>query len=254
MDQTVNGRTYPHLWTAGKLFLFLLIVAGLVLLARNAPIDQTIAWLTAEVEALGIWGPLAFGGLFVLFTVFFLPATPVVLASGAVFGTLFATALISAASTLSAALSFLGSRYVAHERVAARIRRYPKLGAVYRALAGPDGWKVVVAVRLSHAMPFGVQNLLFGASPVRFVPFLAATWAAMLPGTILYAYLGHLGAAALQEGAGTEPAAGVESWALRVGGLIVALLAVLYVGQLGRRIVREKAHVDLGANEPAGPS
>jgi uncharacterized membrane protein YdjX (TVP38/TMEM64 family) len=249
MEQTVNRRTRPRLWAVGRALVFLLVVAGLVLLARRAPVDELINWLKDRVGSLGVWGPVAFGALFVVLTIFLLPATPVVLASGAVFGPVPATLIISIASTVSAALSFLLSRYVAHDRVAARVGRHPKLRALYQALAGPDGWKIVAAVRLSQGMPFGLQNLLFGASPVRFLPFLAATVVGMLPGTALYAYFGHVGAAALPGGGGSEPPAGPVEWSLRAAALAVAVLAVLYAGHLGRRILREKAHVDLSEPE-----
>ncbi len=247
METTANASRRRRLGPLGKFLLLLLLLVGLWLALRQAPVDGSLAWLLDRVESLGAWGPVAFGSAFVLLTMCLLPATPVVLASGAAFGPVLGTVVISIASTASAAVSFLLSRYALRQRVAERIRRYPRVEAVYVALGGPEGWKVVAAIRLSHALPFGVQNLLFGLSPIRLLPFLAATWVSMLPGTLLYVYLGYLGARAVVEGAGAEPASGVGDWAVRVGGLVVAALAVLYVARLGRRILREKAHVDLGA-------
>jgi len=93
-------------------------------------------------------------------------------------------------------------------------------------------------------MPFGLQSLLFGLSPVRFWSFVAATWVSMLPGTLLYCYLGSLGAQALvgeDEGAATS-----GGWPVRIACLVVIALAVLYVARFARRIIREKTHVDLG--------
>lgn len=220
-----------------------LALAAVVLLLRSVSIEGPLAWLTQEVHALGVWGPLAFGGLYVVATVLLLPSTPLSLAAGAVFGTVVGAITISLASTVSATISFLFSRYVAHDRVARTIHRYPKLEAVWRALGEEDGWKIVAAVRLSHAVPFGFQNLLFGVSPIRFWPFLAATWVSMLPGTLLYAYLGHLGAEALGAEKGAPP--GALGWAMRLGGLLVIGLAVLYIIRFARRIIREKTAVDL---------
>jgi uncharacterized membrane protein YdjX (TVP38/TMEM64 family) len=235
-------------WTALALKVLLVVaLLALLLLGRLVSLERPLTWLAARVEALGPWGPLAFGGLFVVLTVLLLPATPVVLAAGAVFGTVVGTLLMSLASTVSAALSFLLSRYVAHDRAARLIGHYPRLSAIWHALGERDGWKIVAAVRLSHAMPFGLQSLLFGLSPVRFWPFVAATWVSMLPGTLLYCYLGSLGAAAL--GAEAAPA-GPAGWAVRLGGLVVIGLAVLYVARFARRIIRERTHVDLGADGP----
>jgi uncharacterized membrane protein YdjX (TVP38/TMEM64 family) len=202
-------------------------------------VERPLAWLTQQVQALGVWGPLAFAALYVAVTVCLLPGTPVVLAAGAVFGTALGTATILVASTASAVVSFCTSRYLAHDWVAGHVRHYPLIDRVWRALGRPDGWKVVAAIRLSHALPFGAQNLLFGLSPVRFWPFVAATVASMLPGTLLYCYLGDLGARAL--GTSDDAPAGPGGWLLRLATLAVIALAVLYVGRFARRVLQEKA-------------
>src|SRR5262245_8590868 len=116
-----------------RLFIRILLVVALlavVLLARLVPVERPLAWLSDRVEALGIWGPLAFAALFVVLTVVLLPATPVALAAGAVFGPEVGTVTISLAATVSAIFSFLLARYVAHDRIAARIHHYPKLEAL----------------------------------------------------------------------------------------------------------------------------
>lgn len=255
MAQPALPTWRPRAVTAGKLLLAALAIAGVVLLIQRAPIDETVAWLKREVAEMGVWAPLAFGAVLTALTALLLPATPVVLASGAAFGPVLGVVVVSVATTASAALSFAASRLLARRRVADYVRCYPKLRAIYDALGGPAGWQIVIAVRLSHALPFGMQNLLFGASPVRFWPFLAATWVSMLPGTVLYVFLGHVAARALEEGAGTEPSVGPGDWAVRAAGLAVAALAALYVTRLGRRILREKARVDLaGPLVPGDPA
>src|SRR5262249_2003923 len=163
-----------------------------------------------------------------------LPATPVVLAAGAVFGPVWGTVLISAASTLAAALSFGVGRLLGRRRVARWVGHYPKLHALYHAMGRADGWKIVAAVRPSRMAPFGVQNYLFGLSPVRFWPFLLATWVTMLPGTIFYTFVGHAGAEAIS--AATEGAAPpVESWVTKVVFLVVAAGALTYLTHFAKR-------------------
>lgn len=126
--------------------------------------------------------------------------------AGAVFGPLVAIVMTSAASTLAATVSFGIGRLLGRRRAARWVGHYPRVHALYHALGRTGGWKIVAAVRLSHAAPFGAQNYLFGTSPVRFGPFLLATWVTMLPGTIFYAYVGHAGAEAVA--AATEGARG----------------------------------------------
>jgi uncharacterized membrane protein YdjX (TVP38/TMEM64 family) len=222
-----------------------LLLAALLVLARVLPLDELLARLAGEVDALGPWGPALFGAAFVVCAVALLPITPLTLIAGALFGPLGGLAVVSAASTLAAAVSFFLGRRLGRAAPARYAGRFRRVAAVYRAL-GAAGWKLVAAVRLSHAGSFGLQNVLLGMTPVRFRPYLLATWAAMLPGTLLYAYLGHLlGLVALRASGARLPPVGPWGWALR--GLTAAAIAaaVLYVGRLVRRALQDSAAHDL---------
>src|SRR5207248_10186457 len=104
--------------------LLVVLLAAVIVAGRLVSVEKPLAWLTQEVRSLGIWGPLAFGGLFIALTIFFLPATPVVVAAGAVFGPVEGTLIISLASTLSAVFSFLVGRYIARDWAAGKVRGY----------------------------------------------------------------------------------------------------------------------------------
>src|SRR5262249_3652152 len=95
-----------------------LIVPAASLFPRALPAERPLQWLTEQVGELGAWGPVLFVLLYVLLTVVLLPGTPITVAAGAVFGPLVGTALISLASTTSAALSFLIGHNLAREAVA----------------------------------------------------------------------------------------------------------------------------------------
>jgi uncharacterized membrane protein YdjX (TVP38/TMEM64 family) len=198
-----------------------------------------------------VWGPLLFGLLCVVFTVLLLPATPVMLAAGAVFGPVEGAVVISLASTVSAALSFLAARILGRGWAARRVDRSRTLGAVCRALGEPGGWKLVFALRLSHALPLGLQNLLLGLTPVRLGPYLLASWLALLPGAVLYAYLGYVGASALGP-AGDGAAADPTAWTLRGLALVAAAAALLYAVRLARRAVRRYGVAEPGERAAAG--
>src|SRR5207244_4032836 len=102
--------------------------------------------------------------------------------------------------------------------------------------------------RLSQGIPFGVQNLVFGLTPVHFGPYLLATWAAMLPGIVLYVMLGRLGAAALE--GSDEVLAGPARWLVRLLGLAAAAGALLYVAHMARKAIKEQTGLDLSHPEP----
>jgi uncharacterized membrane protein YdjX (TVP38/TMEM64 family) len=190
-----------------------------------------------------------FGLFYVALTVSLLPGTPISLAAGAVFGAAGGTALISASTATSAAVSFLIAHHLAHDRVARKVGQYPKLRALYQALGRKESWKIVAAIRLSHAMPFGLQNLLLGVTPIRFWPYLLATWVSTLPGIFLFVYLGDLGARALEAGEG-GPTATPSGWLVRGLGLLAAVTAVLYVGHVGRKAIKDEIDIDLKGTGP----
>ena len=98
-------------------------------------------------------------------------------------------------------------------------------------------------MRLSHALPFGLQNFLLGASPVRFWVYLLTTVAVTLPGIFVVAYLGHLGGLALNPD--EVEADGLGWWARRIGGLALAAAALFYIGRTVRRAIKERTHIDV---------
>jgi uncharacterized membrane protein YdjX (TVP38/TMEM64 family) len=234
--------------TIARTLAALSVIVALIVVTRSLPVAHLLQWLNHRVHVMGAGGPVLFGLLYVGLTLLFLPGVPIALASGAAFGPVTGAVVISTASMVSAALAFVAARYLAGEPVARKVRHYPRIRAIYEAMRTGEGWKVVVAVRLSHAMPFGLQNYLLGLTPVRFRTYLLASWLVMLPGAILYAYVGHLGAGLLEdavgEPAGSSPVPGLRLF--RVLGLVVALAAIVYVYRFIRRAMRKATDGDPG--------
>ena len=66
------------------------------------------------------WGPLgylAYGGVYALLELAIIPAIPLTMTAGVLFGALPGLAVVSASGTLAATLSFLIARYAAREKV-----------------------------------------------------------------------------------------------------------------------------------------
>lgn len=216
------------------------LVAGLVLLGRGLPVGRVASWLEASVGGAGPWGPLLFGAVYVVAALLLLPGSVLTIGAGALFGPLVGTVVVSLASTSAATLAFLIGRYLARDAVARAARARPAFGAIDRAVA-EGGWKVVALLRLSPAVPFSAGNYLFGLTPVGLVPYVLASWVAMLPGTFLYVYLGHVGQAAARGGGRT-----VGQWALLATGLAATLVVTVYLTRLARRALREPTAVEGG--------
>lgn len=220
----------------------LVIVLSLLVLVREVPVDRGIVWIEGWIEGVGVWGPLVYALLYAAAVVLLVPGSALTLAGGAVFGLGWGTCSVSIGATLGAAGAFVIARYVARDRVAAAARRHPKFGAIDRAL-GEGGWKVVALLRLTPVVPFSVSNYLFGLTPVRFWPYVLASWVFMLPGAFLYVYIGYVGGegiAAAAGAAGDDPA-GVGVWTARIVGLAATIAVTVYVTRLAALAVRQQA-------------
>lgn len=216
---------------------FAVILAALVLLLRVLPLDRLIGIAQAWIDGLGAVGPFALGVIYVAAALLFVPGSLLTLAAGAIYGLALGTVIASVAATTSAALAFLIARYAARDRVRQLVARSPKLAAVDDAI-GAEGWKIVALLRLSPAVPFTLQNYLYGVTAIGFWPAVGASWLAMLPGTFMYVYLGSIGRTAAA-GAATSPA----EWALRAVGLIATIAVTVYVARLARRAIQERTTI-----------
>ena len=223
------------------------VLVGLALLARALPVQRGIEALEAAVQDAGPWAPVLFGAAYVVSALLLVPGSALTLAAGALFGLLWGTALASLVSTVAAALAFLISRYLARDAVERAARTRPRFAAVDQAVA-QGGWKVVMLLRLSPVFPYSILNYLFGVTGVRFLPYVLASWIGMLPGALLYVYLGHAGRAGLEAATGAAGRSTGE-WALLGAGLVATLVATVYLTRLAQRRLRDE-EAQLGRSEP----
>lgn len=165
------------------LLLAVALVAAGLLAPHPAP-QQIREW----ADSVGPIFPLVFLAVHVVVTVAPFPRTVFTLAAGLLFGTFLGITLAVAATTLSAALALLLVRAVDRDRVAAHLT-HPAVQAVDQRLAR-RGWLAVGSLRLIAAVPFSVVNYCAGLSSVRMVPYLAATFLGVIPGTIGVVVLG----------------------------------------------------------------
>jgi len=175
--------------------------------------------------------------------VFFLPGSVLTLGIGFLFGVVQGTIITSVASTLGACVAFWVGRTVARDWVGHRVAGNAKFAAIDEAV-GRQGFKMVLLTRLSPVFPFNLLNYAFGLTKVRFRDYALASWIGMLPGTIMYVYLGHAGRQAAL--ALTDATAGPAEQTLAQkiffwAGLVVAVVVAVFVTRIARRALREAA-------------
>jgi uncharacterized membrane protein YdjX (TVP38/TMEM64 family) len=221
-----------------RLAVWLLLLAGALVLAKYLNAQALLGNALGWVQELGPWGVVVFVLVYVLAAVFLLPAVVLTLGAGAVFGVAEGWLIVSAASTLAATAAFLVGRYFAREWVAKRIEGNPTFSAIDDAVAR-EGWKIVGLTRLSPAFPFNLLNYAYGLTRVSLRHYVLASWVGMMPGTLLYVYLGALAGNLAAAGAGQRAHSSVE-WAFYLVGLLATVAVTITVTRIARRALRQR--------------
>ncbi len=225
-----------------KWILVGLLVVVLFAVARALPLDRWIEDMKSWLDGFGWLGLVIFAVIYVAAAVLFVPGLAITIAAGALFGLGWGTAVVSVASTTAAALAFLIARYLARGAIEAKAAANPRFGAIDRAI-GQGGWKIIALLRLVPLFPFSLGNYFFGLTAIRFWPYVLASWVAMLPGTFMYVYFGHVAAQGLSAASGEESSIGAGKLALWVVGGAALVTATLYITRLARRALAEQAGI-----------
>jgi len=150
---------------------------------------QHVARVRAWVQGLGPLAPLVFIAGYVAAELLFVPALPLSLFGGLVFGPVWGTVWVSLGATLGAAAAFLVARYTARALVEQWVARSPRLSRLDRAVA-QHGWRILMITRLVPIVPYNLQNFAYGLTSIRFWPYVLISWVCMLPATVAYVLAG----------------------------------------------------------------
>ena len=231
-----EGRTSSR----SRLALAGIAVAAVALLAafRFFHVQELLRRSLDWVAGLGPAGVIAFIAIYILACIFMLPGSVLTLGAGAVFGVVKGSVIVSVAATLGATAAFLVGRYLARDRVARRIEGNARFRAIDEAV-GREGWKIVGLTRLSPVFPFNLLNYAYGITKVSLRDYFLATWIGMIPGGVMYVYLGSLAgslATLVQQGTARTPA----QWTLYGVGLVATVVVTVFVTRIARSALATK--------------
>lgn len=194
LSSSPSPRTSPRdvSWAHAALRLALLaaVVAGALLVARALgffALGDPAALALAVRHARRVHGiaPL-FVAAYAVLSALGVPATPLTLAGGAVFGTLAGSLLIWLGAMLGAAGGYWLARLVGGGVLRALLERVS--GRALRALHGERGAWAMFRLRLVPVVPFSALNFGAGLAHLPFVPYMVATALGILPATVVYSY------------------------------------------------------------------
>lgn len=215
-----------------------LLAIGLLAAAATGvallPIGRWAIGLVEWVHRAGAAGVGVFALVYVLAAALLLPGSVLTLGAGFAYGPVWGTLLVSPISVLAATVSFLLARFVARDWVSRKVARDPRFAAIDTAV-GESGFKIVALLRLSPVLPFNLMNYALGLTRVRLRDYVLGSWVGMLPGTMMYVYLGSLVTSASQLASGQRPDAGPWGRVLYWGGLAATLLVTIVITRIARR-------------------
>ena len=195
-------------------------------------LQNALTW----VESLGSIAPIAFIVLYNVATVLLIPGSLLTLGSGVLFGLVWGSVYVFFAATLGATLAFWLGRTVARDWVSKKISAYPKFTAIDKAVA-KEGFKIVFLTRLSPLFPFNILNYAFGITQVSLKDYVLGS-VGMIPGTILYVYIGSLIGSVAQigmKGATLDPQTQKLQWIAKIIGFIATIAVTVYITRIAKK-------------------
>ena len=231
----------------------MLVLFGITLAATPAQAQETVVsggfnpqellrnalqW----VNDLGAIAPIAFILIYIVATVAFLPGSILTLGAGVVFGIVQGSIYVFVGATIGATLAFLVGRYLARGWVSKKIAGNQKFKAIDRAV-GNEGLKIVLLTRLSPIFPFNLLNYGLGVTGVSLKDYVLAS-VGMIPGTIMYVYIGSLAGSIATIGGATQPDANpIAQWAIRIIGFVATVAVTLYVTKIARQALDDSIDI-----------
>ena len=166
------------------LILLMLIGAGVGLKLSGFTDSLAPEAVRQWVEGYGLAAPVMFIALYCIAPCLLLPASPLTLAAGLLFGPVMGLAYTMVGATGGATLAFLTSRYLAGDWVRRKVAG-TGLARLDQKVA-EEGWKVVAFTRLVPVFPFFLLNYAFGLTRVRLSHYVVTTFVCMLPATVAF--------------------------------------------------------------------
>ncbi|MGM3304395.1 TVP38/TMEM64 family protein [Anabaena sp. WFMT] len=189
------------------------------------------------IDNLGTVGAIAFIGIYIIATVAFLPGSILTLGSGIVFGVIWGSIYVFIGATIGATAAFIVGRYLARGWVSQKIADNKKFAAIDQAV-GREGLKIVLLMRLSPIFPFNLLNYALGITGVSLKDYIIGS-IGMIPGTIMYVYIGSLAGNLALIGTEAQPGNPTLDWVVRIAGLIATVAVSLYVAHIAKNALEE---------------
>jgi uncharacterized membrane protein YdjX (TVP38/TMEM64 family) len=221
-----------------KLVIILILLGILITISQHFPIQKNLQSSLAWVKNLGNLAPIIFIIIYNLATIFLIPGSILTLGGGFLFGIFWGSVYVFIAATIGATFAFIIGRYLTRDWVYKQIEKRPKFQAIDQAVA-KEGWKIVFLTRLSPVFPFNLLNYAFGITQVSLRDYILGS-VGMIPGTIMYVYIGSLAGSIATIGTSKQPINSTLEWTVRTVGFLATVAVTIYVTHIAKKALEDK--------------
>ena len=184
-----NPESGNGLWlNVLKVAVVVVIIGGSVwLLLAHREWFEDPKQVKLEVLGWGAWGPLVYMMLYAVGPSFLVPGAVMTIAGGLAFGTLWGSVYSLIGANVGAVVAFGAGRFLGRGFVENVVGK--RFDAMLERIAR-HGFHIILYLRMVPVIPYNALNLIAGASRIGFRDYLWASVIGMIPGTILFAFLG----------------------------------------------------------------
>ncbi|MCM1984004.1 TVP38/TMEM64 family protein [Lyngbya confervoides] len=183
----ISSQRAPQL-----LLWFLMGLLALPGLVEVLPVLWDSQQLTAWLDGLGPKATVWFVGLHIGATAIGIPGVILTLVGGVCFGLVWGSVWSVLGATLGALAAFSLARYLMHGWWQRRFGHHALLKSLNRMVKERPFW-FVLTLRFAPISPFNLTNFLLGLTPLRPWPYTFGTLIGIMPGVVLYTWLGQSG-------------------------------------------------------------
>ena len=185
--QAEKPRNSPLINVVKVALLAILVGGSVYLLWAHAEWFKDPRTVKAEVVSWRAWGPIIFILLFAVGPSFLVPGAVMTIAGGLAFGALWGAMYSMIGAESGALVAFAAGRFLGQSVVERVVG--PRFRHMLERVAR-NGFYLILYLRIVPVIPYNALNLLAGASPISFRDYFWATTVGMIPGTVLFAFLG----------------------------------------------------------------
>ncbi len=158
---------------------------------------ENIDKLRSFIESFGIYSIIVFIVGYIIATVLFLPASPLTILAGIIFGPAWGSVWTIIGASCGMMLAFLTARYLLRSSIEDKFKDSAVFKKIDQGIVD-NGWRILFITRLLPIFPFNAQNYIYGLTKINFLTYSVLSTFLIMPGTVAYTFLA--GSATSSEG------------------------------------------------------